>query len=151
MPKLIVTLLLCLCVHFLSGQSSPAPAIPLSKIEKIRTMLELMGAGNMGEQAAKRMIDSYKQALPTVPADFWEEVKKEIKAEDLENLVIPIYDKYYTEEDLEQLIAFYNTPIGKKMRDVTSAIMNESMEAGQAWGKQVGEKVMQKLKDKGYQ
>ena len=81
---------------------------------------------------------------------FWDDFAKEIKAEDLVNLIIPIYDKYYTEDDIDQLISFYNTPTGKKMIETLPIVTQESMTAGQAWGKLIGEKVIQQLTEKGY-
>jgi hypothetical protein len=65
-------------------------------------------------------------------------------------LVTPIYDKYYTEADIDQLITFYNSPIGKKSVELMPVIMQESMSVGQEWGKKIAEKIAKKLKDKGY-
>ena len=64
--------------------------------------------------------------------------------------MIPIYDKYYTEDDIKQLTDFYQTPIGKKVISNTPLIMQESMQAGQSWGQKIGEKVIENLKVKGY-
>ena len=96
------------------------------------------------------MIVTFQKTYPKVDQKIWDELANEIKAEDLIALMIPIYDKYYTEEDVDQLIAFYNTPIGKKSTEVLPAISQESMAAGQAWGRKIGEKIAQKLKEKGY-
>jgi hypothetical protein len=65
-------------------------------------------------------------------------------------MVIPIYEKYYTETDINQLITFYNSPIGKKMIATMPQIMQESMTAGQSWGKQIRQRVLAQLKEKGY-
>ena len=65
--------------------------------------------------------------------------------------MVPIYDKYYTEEEINQIIAFYNSPVGKKMISTMPLVMQESMAAGQAWGKQLAAKVAQELKENGYE
>ncbi|MEP7264152.1 MAG: DUF2059 domain-containing protein [Bacteroidota bacterium] len=121
-----------------------------AKTEKIKTLLEVTGSANLGVQIAKQMIDVFKGSYSNVDQKFWDEFTKEIKAEDLVNLILPIYEKYYTEEDLDQIIAFYKTPIGKKMVETLPMISQESMTAGQTWGRELGEKVVMRLKEKGY-
>ncbi len=143
MKKQIITLLLCSLSFAMFAQSS-------TKTDKIKKMLELTGSGKLGTQVAKNMIASFKQSYTKVDQAFWDDFEREIKAEDLINLMLPIYDKYYTEEDIDQLIAFYNSPIGKKMTENLPMITQESMMAGQAWGKKIGEKVAERLRERGY-
>lgn len=66
------------------------------------------------------------------------------------NMILPVYQKHLTEADLKGIIAFYETPVGKKYAEKTLLITQESMLAGQEWGKKIGEKVTDKLRDKGY-
>jgi hypothetical protein len=143
MKKLIFTLLICGSTYSIFAQSE-------TKIKKIKQMLELNGSANVSMQVIKTMLTQFEKLYPKVDKEVWEEFAKEIKAEDLIALIIPVYDKYYTEEDIDQLIVFYNSPIGKKVTETLPAISQESMVAGQAWGKQLAEKVIAKLKDKGY-
>jgi hypothetical protein len=143
MKKLIFTLFICGSSYSIFAQSD-------SKATKIRQMLELNGSLNVSKQVMKTILASFEKLYPKVDKQIWEEFAKEIKTEELIELVVPIYDKYYTEEDVDQLIVFYNSPIGKKVTETLPAISQESMIAGQAWGKQLAEKVIAKLKDKGY-
>ena len=136
-------LILSFCVLSLSANAQST-----SKTEKINQLMELMGSGKMAIQMMNQMMDSFKSSYSNVNDTFWEDFKKEIKAEDITNMIIPIYDKHYTESDIDQLIAFYNSPIGKKMIATMPQVMHESMVAGQAWGKQISEKVIAKLKEK---
>jgi len=120
------------------------------KIKDIKKMLELTGSGKMGIQVMQNLLTSFKKSFPDVDEKFWDDFMREIKPEDLDALIIPIYDKYYTEEEIKQLIKFYNSPIGKKSIDKMPAIMQESMEVGQNWGREVADKVIAQLKEKGY-
>jgi len=43
--------------------------------------------------------------------------------------LVPIYDKYYSPEELREIIAFYKTPAGQKMIEVTPKIMGEFLRA----------------------
>ncbi|MNL81411.1 hypothetical protein D3C87_2085160 [compost metagenome] len=55
-----------------------------------------------------------------------------------------------SEQDLKELIAFYQSPIGKKLAEKTPFIVADSMQAGQVWGKKLGEDIIKKIQEKGY-
>ena len=143
MKKLAFTCLVC-CLCTISYSQA-------SKKEKIEKLLDVTGSGKMGAQVVQSLVPSFQRAHPDVPQQFWDDFAKAVKPEDLVALMVPIYDKYYTEEDIDQIIAFYNTPVGKKMISTTPMVMQESMAAGQAWGKQLAAKVAQQLKESGYE
>jgi hypothetical protein len=69
---------------------------------------------------------------------------------ELMNMLIRVYDKYLTEEDLDALIAFYSTDTGQKIIKFLPEITKESMNVGAEWGREVGAKLMEQLKAKGY-
>lgn len=144
MKQLLLSILFVGTLGALLAQTTP------SKTADIRTMLNLSGQATVGAQVMETMTVQFKQMMPQVPAEFWKEAMKEMNANALIELIIPIYEKHYTHEDVKQLIAFYNTPIGKKLSATLPAITQESMAAGQEWGQQVAQDVMTKLKQKGY-
>ena len=143
MKKTIVVLSFCLTTVFVNAQTS-------GKQEKIKQMLELTGAGKLGIQVMNQMMTNFKSTYSKVNQQFWEDFKNEVKADDIVNLMIPIYDKYYTEHDIEQLILFYKSPVGQKTISVNPLITKESMITGQQWGMAVGKKVIEKLEEKGF-
>lgn len=138
-------LILGFCVLSLSANAQNT-----SKSKKINQLLELTGSAKMGIQIMDQMINTFKSSHSTVNEQFWEDFKKEVKIDDINTIIIPIYDKYYTENDIDQLIVFYNSPIGKKMISTMPQVMQESIAAGQKIGKEIGEKVITQLKEKGY-
>ncbi len=94
-----------------------------------------------------------KQQKPNVKAEVWQELKNELlqtMMDDLVTKLIPVYSKHLTQKDLEGLISFYETPVGKKYAESTPLIMQESIMVGQQWGMQIGQKLVAKLKEKGY-
>ncbi|GGA75575.1 hypothetical protein GCM10008015_15260 [Flavobacterium palustre] len=135
-------LILSFCVLSLSANAQNS-----TKTDKIKQLLELTGSGKMAIQMMNQMIASLKTTHSKAGDEFWENFKKEIKAEDIENMIIPIYDKHYTESDIDQLIAFYNSSIGKKMIATMPQVMQESVIVGQNWAKQIIEKSQAKLKE----
>ena len=56
--------------------------------------------------------------MPQVPAKDWEEVKKfmreEFTAETIIEMYLPIYSRHFTAQEVKQLIAFYQSPVGRK-------------------------------------
>ena len=57
------------------------------------------------------------------------ELKDLLAIDGLVATLIPVYDRYYSEEDLKKAIAFYKSPAGQKVIEVTPQIMKESLRA----------------------
>ena len=121
-----------------------------TKTVLIKKMLELSGSAKLGLQVMDYMIANTKTTYAEVPDSFWEEFRKEVNVDQLNEMVIPLYDKYYTTEDIQGMIKFYESPVGQKMVKTTPMLMQESMAAGQKWGSELSDKIFQKLKQKGY-
>ncbi len=98
-----------------------------------------------------QMLIPMKQAIPDVPDEFWTKFLAKVDANELVELIVPIYAKHFTHDEIKQLLAFYQTPLGQKMIANQPAIMQESMEAGQEWGGQLGRQVAKELEAEGYQ
>jgi len=60
-----------------------------------------------------------------MPDDLYNQL---IKTDDVVDSVLPIYRKYFSEEEMLELIAFYKTPIGRKYADLAGKIQREGME-----------------------
>ncbi len=107
-------------------------------------LLEITGSLDMARQAAdftsQQMIDSIKKENPSVDPKVFTIISEETHKVISENMnafierIIPIYDKYYTDEDIKGVVDFYSTPLGKKMLSVMPVTLQESMAAGQKWG-----------------
>ena len=131
-----------LCVSSVSAE--------VAKKESILKLMEKTGAKNMGKQMMARMMPSMKVYAPKAPDSFWDDMVKEIDMDKLVELIVPIYQKHFTEEDIQDINNFYDTPVGQKMIEHMPQIMQESMNAGQEWGKEIGEMILKKLKEKKY-
>jgi uncharacterized protein len=143
MKKLILVFALLPTLAFAQKKMDPA------KEKDIRHLLELTGAATLGAQVMNQMLQTFRQTMPNVPADFWPELQKELNPNELVERVIPVYDKQLNGGEIKDLIKFYETTTGKKLIKVMPAITQESMEIGKAWGRDIGEKVMKKLQQKG--
>lgn len=143
MKKNLLTTLLWSIVLFgpISAHSEPA------KVETIKSLMASTGAGELGVQMMNQLLPSIQQIIPEAPETFWEDVMKEMDPNSIENMLIPIYQKYLTEEDMQAIIAFYDTPAGKKLISALPGIMQESMVVGQQWGENIATDILTKYKE----
>jgi hypothetical protein len=121
-----------------------------TKIRHIHQLMELTGMAKLGNQMMTNIISSYKQNYPAATTEFWDAFMKEADMSQLFEKIIPVYEQNFTDDDIKQLIVFYQSPVGRKMIDKMPVIMQQSMQIGSEWGKQLSEKVIEKLKQKGY-
>lgn len=70
---------------------------------------------------------------------------KEVRTEELVDLIVPVYDRNLSQDDFKELIRFYESQAGKKFVAGLPKITQESMVVGEKWGRQLAERVMKKL------
>jgi uncharacterized protein len=116
------------------------------KDKMIREILQLTGSAALSRQVMEQLLPPLKQAIPNVPESFWDEFMAEVDANELANLVVPVYSKHFTLEELEQLVAFYKTPLGKKLINEMPLVLKESMVIGQEWGADIAQRALRKAK-----
>lgn len=116
-----------------------------AKKQSVDQLMRVTGAGDLGMQMMNQMLPAMQQMLPDAPPAFWETFKQELDANELMNAIVPVYQKHLSEEDIQAILAFYNTDAGKKLISAQPAIMQESMMIGQQWGQQVFMRAKQKF------
>ena len=62
------------------------------------------------------------------------------------SLIVPVYSNNFTHDEIKGLIEFYQTDLGKKTIEVMPVVLQQSMAAGQMWGRLMGGKVDEKVK-----
>jgi hypothetical protein len=118
-----------------------------TKEDRIRHMLELSKTREQGYQGALLMFEQFQKIATDVPEGFWDEIL-DILVENLDEFVemlIPIYDRHFSAEDIEALIAFYESPVGQRYIEKQGTVQQEAMIAGQRWGEQMAEVVLERL------
>ncbi|HTB63381.1 MAG TPA: DUF2059 domain-containing protein [Opitutales bacterium] len=102
-------------------------------------LLEATGGKDVMRNAFIAVIDNMpaSKSMPAAEnADMKQAVQQwfdeDFKWEDLSSQIADIYAKAFTEDELNQLIAFYQTPLGKK----TISLLPEVMKQGSALGAQ---------------
>src|SRR5467141_2500326 len=141
-----------------SGKVSPQPssAIDLQKEARIRELMEVTGAKNLGQQLIEAGMEQFRSSVLDSQPDnprarqfvdaFVVRFQKHFDADSLNERVIPIYDKYLTAEDLQGLLDYYHSPLGKRMLKVLPEVTRESQAAGFALGQKAAQETMEELK-----
>ena len=150
MSKPLLCFILLLSSFSLFAQSNTASTPETPKITNIRKLLVLTGSGRLGVQVVQAMINNYKSTYTNVDSSFWNEFLKEVKPEDLVNMVVPVYDRNFTSEEIEGMLTFYSSSVGQKVLAKLPVVLQESMQIGRAWGEELGKRVIQRLQQKGY-
>lgn len=122
-----------------------AVAAPASE-QSVRKLMEVTGAADAGMQVLNGMLPALKQMAPNAPDEFWTEFMSEIHPETMIDMIVPIYQRHYSEEDVQAAIDFYTSPAGKRFIAKQGVVMQESMQAGQQWGEQVARRAIDKLR-----
>ncbi|MDZ8223672.1 DUF2059 domain-containing protein [Nostoc sp. ChiVER01] len=138
------------------AQSPPnliAPSSNAQQIEKtnnIKKLFELTGVKNLSRQILNQLLNNVKSDYPQVPQNFWDKFATEFNSDDLVDEIIPIYNKYFTNEEIKQLITFYQTPLGQKTITVIPQISQESYDVGRKYGIAAAQRALKKLEEEGY-
>lgn len=86
--------------------------------------------------------------LNIIPENKKENFSKEFEASlpSMYEKMAKVYMEIYTPEDIKGMIAFYESPVGKKMSEKSGELTQKAMKAGQEWGKEL-QVIMEKYKD----
>ena len=120
------------------------------KAETVKRLLEITGAKNLYDQMMTYIFSSLQAEYPNVPAKYWSTFASEIKTDDIFKEFIPLYSKYYTNQELKELVAFYETPLGQKTIQILPQLSQDSTELGIKFGRQAAERALKKLEADGY-
>lgn len=108
---------------------------------RVRKLLEVTEAGERAKKTMDELFDQYRKD-PDL-AEF-ADLYKEVDTQQLVELIVPIYMKHYSEEEINGLIEFYKTPVGRKLIQTQPKIMKETMEV---YGKWWEERILSSLED----
>jgi len=128
------------------AQQNPASVDP-AKASVIRHLLELTGAARLAMRGMEAMVPAQRAVNPQIPSAFWDaflaRARRDVRQ--LVDSMVPIYASHFSQAELEELVRFYETPVGRRLNEVQPLIVQESMEAGQRWGATIGREVGESL------
>ena len=130
-------------------------SIETQKAADIQRLMEVTGAGGLGVQLLHSLETDLRPLLENSlpPGEYRAKLvdlylakfRSKATEESLTALVMPIYDKHFTDDEIKQLTAFYQTPVGKKAVAELPKVVAESQQAGKQWGEKVGQESMSEV------
>jgi hypothetical protein len=135
----------------LAQEGAAAAQVEPEKAAAIRRLLQVTQATELMVTSIETSMPAQRAANPAIPDVFWDEFAERLR-QDVDRfieLLVPLYDKYLTLEEIQQLIAFYETPLGQRLVEVQPTLAAESMLAGQQWGARLGMEVAADLAKRG--
>ena len=133
-----------------AAKPSVTKAIDPQKDSDIRSLLELIGARDMIQEAANNSTEQYRQKLISLaPNDdkaqdsvnsYLAAFQKQYDTDAIADQLVAIYDKHYTEEEIKGMLQFFGSPLGQKVaaempkisKEVQLATRNVSGQAARA-------------------
>ncbi|WP_300686122.1 DUF2059 domain-containing protein [Chryseobacterium sp.] len=120
-------------------------AFSQSNEAKVRELISITRSDRMLSIGFKEFMDHYNNKYKDLPDNFWDEFKKDMAPERIVTLYIPIYKKYFSDADIDELIKFYKTPAGQKLIKNMPSLMTESTQVTnnfvEAFNKKVNDKI----------
>lgn len=143
-----------------SGQSSAkttlGKSIDPAKETDIRSLLELVGAKEAIEDAASNATEQYRQRVIETSANndraqafvnnYLADFQKKLDADAVNQELVGIYDKHFTEEDIKGLLEFYGSPLGQKVAAELPKINREIQFATRTASNQAARRAWQDLR-----
>lgn len=120
-------------------------AFSQSNEAKLKELITLTRSDKMLSIAFQQFMDYYNNKYKDLPESFWDEFKKDMSPEKIFALYIPVYKKYFTDSDVDELIKFYKTPAGQKMIENMPNLMKDAREIGTSYAEALDKRVNDKL------
>jgi len=115
----------------------------------ILRLMKLTGAMDIGIMMAKGLENKKLTEQSPMMKEFYSRLYDEMEHgavnRHLVNYYAKTYRKYFTQEEINSLIAFYETDLGKKAIKVMPQLLQEAMDYGGMVGAYYGEKIMYEL------
>jgi uncharacterized protein len=117
-------------------------------------LLKMTGAINLGKQFAENLSNIRKSGNSSqLPPDFYDRLMKEYESPQttkwMINAIVRVYRDKFTLAEIKSIIAFYETPTGKKTISLLPQVMQECMKEGEQIGRYLGMKVYSDLVKEG--
>ncbi|HEV2623196.1 MAG TPA: DUF2059 domain-containing protein [Frateuria sp.] len=126
------------------------PAIQAEASEaQVRQLIEASGVDRMLGQMNKQMAAMMQQQVPCVPASYWQNFIDANGVRELTERMVPIYQRHFSAADIQGLLKFYRSPLGRKVITEMPATMAEGMQLGQEWGRQRAQAMLADLHKSG--
>jgi uncharacterized protein len=139
-----------------NSQDAAKTAIDPQKESDIRALLELVGARDQVQDSVRQTAEQYRERLlASVPNNDKGQAFINTTINDYEKLynvdrineqLVAVYNKHYTDEEIRSLLQFYGSPLGQKVAAEGPKIFREIQEATRAEAAKAVKEALQQAK-----
>jgi len=136
--------------------AAQAQAVDAAKAKDIRSLLELVGTKETIQEAASDATEQYREKMleATHNSDraqaftnaYLAEFQKKFDAGSVNNQLVGIYDRHFTDEEIKGLLEFYGSPLGQKVAAEMPKIAREVQQATRTASTQAAHAAWQDLR-----
>jgi hypothetical protein len=126
----------------------PVPATPPGSPAKralIREVIQVTGTASLMQSMVDQMLKVMRERAPDAEKDMFWRLTARMRVSECLELLIPVYDKYFSGEDLRELVAFSKSPAGQRILKAMTLLTQEGMDVGEKWGQRKAQELMQEL------
>lgn len=139
-----------------SGAKTATKSIDPAKEAGIRSLLELVGAKDSIQDAAGYATEQYRQKVIETSANndraqafvnnYLADFQRKFDANAVNEQLVGIYDKHFTDEEIKGLLEFYGSPLGQKVAAELPKINHEVQFATRTASNQAARQAWQDLR-----
>jgi hypothetical protein len=132
-------------------------AIDPAKETDIRTLLDLVGAGDQVQESVNYSAEQYREKLLATVANndknqafvnaVITDYEKKFDVDQVTEQLVAIYDKHYSSEEIKELLQFYGSPIGQRVATEAAKISREIQAATRATAAKAVKDALQEAKE----
>jgi len=130
-----------------ASASIPTPQHPATA-DQIREYFNVINLDRTVHQLMDQMVKAMQAtSAPYYPASVWEDMHKSIGEFDILGPMVPIYQKYVSQEDMAATLAFYRSDAGQRLLAAQPVMAAESQTIFPELGRKIGEEVARRHLD----
>ena len=149
----------------------PRPACAQALDEPFRAdvekLMQVTGAAQLGAQMVStitaQVLEGMKRSQPSLPERAVAIVREVLDAELAKAFsgsqsmmpdIVAVYAKQFTQDDVRGMVAFYESPLGRKMIQAMPAVLQDTVAIGQRWAQnempRIGSILQERLRAEGF-
>lgn len=141
------------------ADQAPPPAnekVDPAKAAAIRRLMDLTQTSKLGDNVASYFAGRVRTVMSqNLPADrlsrfmdaFSKRFSEKVPSDAITNAVIPIYSHYFTMEDIQGLITFYESPLGQRVVKLLPEVERDTQNTSLDMGNKAALEVLQSMSD----
>lgn len=141
------------------GATAQAEELTPAKQADIKLLLASSGGATVGKKMAtqltRQIVETMRRTRPDIPVHTLAIVEREVVGMFTETFdapgglvdrMVPLYAGAFTHQEIREILAFYQSPVGKKAVAMLPQLMHEGQKIGQGLAREVAPELNRRIK-----